>query len=41
LCALWGFSERGECGNDKGRDNAQAEGECIIRLRRLLHCPSA
>jgi len=41
LCALWGFSARGWCSNGQGRDNARAEGECIIRSRPLLHCPSA
>jgi len=34
LCALRGF-------NAQGRDNARAEGKCIIRSRLLLHCPSA
>ena len=34
-------SARGQCSNGQGRDNAQAEGECIICSRPLLHCPSA
>ena len=36
-----GFSARGRCSNGRGRDNARAEGECIICSRLLLHCPSA
>jgi len=40
--ALWGFSAQGQRGTyGRGRDNAQAKGECIIHPRPLLHCPSA
>jgi len=39
LCVLQGLiSARGWCSNGRGRDNAWAEGECIIRSRPLLHC---
>jgi len=42
VCALQGLiSARGRCSNGRGQDNARAEGECIIRSRPLLHCPSA
>jgi len=29
---IMGFSVRGQCSNHWGRDNAQAEGNCIICL---------
>jgi len=39
LCALRDLiSLRGRCSNSWGWDNARAEGECISRLRPLLHC---
>ena len=42
VCALQDLiSARGLCSNGRGRDNARAEGECIIRSRPLLHRPSA
>jgi len=40
ISALLGFSARGQCSNGQGWDNAQAEGECIIHPKLLLHCPS-
>jgi len=42
VCALRDLiSARGRCSNGQGQDNAQAEGECVIRSRPLLHRPSA
>jgi len=42
VCALQDLiSARGRRSNGRGRDNARAEGKCIIRSRPLLHCPSA
>jgi len=36
VCALRGLiSAQGRCSNGQGRDNARAEGECIIRSRPL------
>ena len=41
MCALRDLiSARGRCSNGRGQDSAQAKGECIIRSRPLLHCPS-
>ena len=41
VSCITGFSAQGQCSKGRGRDNARAEGECIIYPRLLLHCPSA